>query len=63
MTAIAPWARRRRLARTVIPGFGITVGFTLFYLLLIVLIPLAGLPARTLLIVRAPFVSSRSAPR
>jgi sulfate transport system permease protein len=47
MIAIARSGRRRRLVRTVIPGFGITVGFTLFYLLLIVLIPLAGLPART----------------
>ena len=32
---------------TVLPGFRITLGFTLFYLTLIVLIPLAGLPART----------------
>jgi len=35
----------RRLLRypSVIPGFGITLGFTVFYLLVIVLIPLAGL--------------------
>ena len=32
---------------TVLPGFRVTLGFTLFYLILIVLIPLAGLPART----------------
>jgi sulfate/thiosulfate transport system permease protein len=32
---------------TVLPGFRVTLGFTLFYLVLIVLIPLAGLPART----------------
>lgn len=38
---------RRMKTPSVLPGFGITVGFTLFYLLLIVLIPLAGLPVRT----------------
>lgn len=32
---------------TVLPGFRVTLGFTLFYLSLIVLIPLAGLPIRT----------------
>jgi sulfate transport system permease protein len=31
----------------VLPGFRVTLGFTLFYLFVIVLIPLAGLPART----------------
>lgn len=37
----------RTKTHSVLPGFGITVGFTLFYLVLIVLIPLAGLPVRT----------------
>jgi sulfate transport system permease protein len=32
---------------TVLPGFRITLGYTLFYLALVVLIPLAGLPIRT----------------
>ena len=32
---------------TVLPGFNITLGFTLLYLSVIVLIPLAGLPLRT----------------
>ena len=32
---------------TVLPGFRLTLGFTLFYLFLIVLIPLMTLPART----------------
>jgi len=32
---------------SVLPGFGLTLGFTLFYLSLIVLIPLATLPIRT----------------
>jgi len=33
--------------RTVLPGFRVTVGFTIFYLCLIVLIPLLTLPLRT----------------
>jgi sulfate transport system permease protein len=32
-----------RTARSVIPGFGLTLGYTLFYLGVVVLIPLAGL--------------------
>ena len=34
--------------RRVLPGFGVTMGITILYLSLIVLIPLATLPARTL---------------
>src|SRR5689334_10478463 len=34
-------------SRSVLPGFRITLGFTVFYLAVIVLIPLAGLPIRT----------------
>jgi sulfate transport system permease protein len=37
----------RHRAHTVLPGFGLTLGFTLFYLCLIVLVPLMTLPART----------------
>ncbi len=37
----------RPRTHTVLPGFRVTVGFTLLYLSLIVLIPLAGLPVRT----------------
>ena len=33
--------------KSVLPGFRVTLGFTLFYLFLVVLIPLAGLPAKT----------------
>ena len=36
-----PAAPRRRAARRVLPGFNITLGYTLLYLSLIVLIPLA----------------------
>ena len=32
---------------TVLPGFRLTLGFTIFYLCLIVLVPLLTLPART----------------
>jgi sulfate transport system permease protein len=34
---------RRLKTPSIIPGFGVTLGFTLFYLLLIVVIPLSGL--------------------
>ena len=44
MTTLAlPFLRRTRVASSVIPGFGPTLGFTLFYLSLIVLLPLAAL--------------------
>jgi sulfate transport system permease protein len=48
MTATALRSRFRPRARrfTVLPGFRVTMGFTLLYLFAIVLIPLAGLPAR-----------------
>ena len=38
------WVRRRR--RAVLPGFGLTLGFTVAYLALIVVVPLAGLVAK-----------------
>ncbi len=41
--AILPWRWREP---SVLPGFGPALGFTLFYLSLIVLIPLAALIAR-----------------
>lgn len=49
MTPARPrrWVLSRARAHRVLPGFRITLGFTLFYLILIVLIPLAGLPVRT----------------
>ena len=36
----------RSVRRSVLPGFKLTMGFTLAYLAIIVLIPLAGLPVR-----------------
>jgi sulfate transport system permease protein len=38
---------KRVTRRSVLPGFRLTLGFTLFYLCLIVLLPLLTLPART----------------
>ena len=38
---------KRVARRSVLPGFRLTLGFTLFYLCLIVLLPLLTLPART----------------
>jgi sulfate transport system permease protein len=35
------------MGRPTLPGFRLTLGFTIFYLLLIVIIPLATLPIRT----------------
>lgn len=46
MTAFS--LRLKPTRHSVIPGFGLTLGFTLFYLSLIVLIPLAGLFFKTM---------------
>ncbi|MBX9633707.1 MAG: sulfate ABC transporter permease subunit CysT [Magnetospirillum sp.] len=43
LTALSPGGRARRAPQRVIPGFGVTLGFTLVYLSIIVLIPLAAL--------------------
>jgi len=40
------WPRRRK-HHTVLPGFRATMGFTILYLSVVVLIPLSGLPIRT----------------
>ena len=47
----------------VLPGFGLTMGFTLFYLSAIVLIPFAGLVVRTLDLSWADFWRLATAPR
>ena len=56
-------AVRQRKARRVLPGFGLTLGFTVFYLSLIVLIPLAALVGKTLTLSWAGFWEAVSAPR
>lgn len=53
----------RASTHTVLPGFRVTVGFTLLYLSLIVLIPLASLPVRTASMGWAPFWHTVTDPR
>lgn len=48
---------------SIIPGFGITLGFTLFYLLIIVLIPLSGLFFSAMSVSWSEFWHSISSPR
>jgi sulfate transport system permease protein len=52
-----------RKSRRVLPGFKLTLGFTLFYLSVIVLIPLSGLFAKTLTMDWQHFVDAVSSPR
>jgi len=49
--------------KSVLPGFGLTLGFTLLYLGLIVLIPLAGLFLRTATLSWADFWATVTDPR
>jgi sulfate transport system permease protein len=56
-----PWRARKR--RNVLPGFGPTLGFTLLYLSLIVLIPLAALVWQTTELGWAEFVAVVGSPR
>ena len=49
--------------RSVIPGFGLTLGYSLLYLSLIVLIPLAGLLAKTTSLTWTQFWNTVSDPR
>jgi sulfate/thiosulfate transport system permease protein len=49
--------------KSVLPGFGLTLGFTLSYLALIVLIPLAGLFVKTASLSWGQFVSAVLSPR
>ncbi|NBX03992.1 MAG: sulfate ABC transporter permease subunit CysT [Alphaproteobacteria bacterium] len=62
--AFAPrFFRQPLLKPTIIPGFGITLGFTLAYLLLIVVIPLSGLFFRTATLTWTEFWHTVTAPR
>jgi len=49
--------------RSVLPGFRITLGFTVFYLAVVVLIPLVGLPVRTASLGWEQFWSTVTDPR
>jgi len=48
---------------TVLPGFGLSMGFTLSYLGLVVLIPLATIPLKTATLTWGQFVETVTAPR
>ncbi|MES2307907.1 MAG: sulfate ABC transporter permease subunit CysT [Verrucomicrobiota bacterium] len=52
-----------RLPKKVFPGFGISLGFTLFYLALIVLIPLAGVFIKSSSLTAAEFWAAVTTPR
>lgn len=58
--AVAPV---RRAAKKVLPGFGLTLGYTLFYLSIIVLIPLSALLFKTFSLSWDQFVTAVSSPR
>ncbi|MBI1275448.1 sulfate ABC transporter permease subunit CysT [bacterium] len=60
--ALSPKAALKR-SPNVLPGFGLTLGFTLFYLLLIVLVPLAGLFIKTASLNWAEFWHAVASPR
>ncbi len=60
-SALAP--APRRAARRVLPGFNLTLGYTLLYLGLIVLIPLSALVFKTLSMSWADFWTAVTAPR
>jgi sulfate transport system permease protein len=53
----------RRTPRRVLPGFKITLGFTLFYLSVIVLIPLSALLFKTLTLTWEQFIAAVTSPR
>jgi len=53
----------KRTPKRVLPGFNITLGFTLFYLSVIVLIPLSALCFKTFTLTWEHFVSAVSSPR
>ena len=56
-------AARKRAPRRVLPGFRLTLGYTLFYLALIVLIPLSALIFKTFTLTLEQFWAAVSSPR
>ena len=61
--SLAGPAVAKRPAKRVLPGFKLTLGFTLFYLSLIVLIPLSALVMKTFTLSWEQFVSAVTSPR
>lgn len=53
----------RRASKKVLPGFGLTLGYTLFYLSIIVLIPLSALLFKTFSLSWEQFVTAVTSPR
>ncbi len=56
-------APARRASKKVLPGFGLTLGYTLFYLSIIVLIPLSALLFKTFSLTWEQFVTAVTSPR
>src|SRR5664279_2987881 len=54
---------RKRTRRHVLPGFNLTLGFTLFYLSVIVLIPLSALVFKTFTLTWEQFWTAVASPR
>ena len=63
VSPIAVDASVRRTARRVLPGFKLTLGYTLFYLSLIVLIPLSALLFKTFTLSWVEFWAAVASPR
>jgi len=61
--SVAATPRRGGRAKRVLPGFGLTLGYTLFYLSVIVLIPMMALVFKTFELTWEQFWSAVSAPR
>ena len=61
--ALQPVKLKKRPSRRVLPGFGLTVGFAIFYLSLIVLIPLSALIFKTFNLSWDQFWAAVSSPR
>src|SRR5947209_19608116 len=59
----APAARRGRARRSVLPGFGLSMGFTLLYLSLVILIPLSAVIFKSASLTWASFWHTVSSPR
>src|SRR4051794_2442271 len=63
LQAAAPAARRRRGRRSVLPGFGLSMGFTLLYLSLVILIPLSTVVLKPVSLTWESFWRPVSSPR
>jgi len=59
----SPVQAGRRAPKRVLPGFGLSLGYTLFYLSIIVLIPLSALIFKTFTLTWEQFWTAISAPR